>query len=245
MAIEIKQDGGAIQFKDCDDHYELIFTDDFIVPSSGSFSSESKSYTLITNIVNEMRKANHEKELHVFIASFGGHAHALNMMLQQVLEFKYRVSINLGMADSAGWMLMFACQERYGSPFSEYMYHEMSGFECGKNKEIKHVNEFCIKWWDELLSKTDTRKVLTGEELKLGETTEVYFTGAELISRGAIKDYAEYTKRKIPSKTTCWKVGDDLYMQEDGEYVKYVKSGDKTTYANLVEKARDVKQETK
>lgn len=226
----------AIRFLDKGEHYELIFTDDFNVPSSGTM--EGKNYTIITDVLMDMRNANHDKELHIFVGSYGGRAHALNMLFQQVLEFKHRVAINLGMADSCGWMLTFACQERYGSPYCEYMYHEMFCFEMGKISEVKNSNEFCRTWWNELLDRTDTKNVLTEGELKLGETSEVWLTGRDLISRGAIKDYSEYAKRTLPTKTDCWQVGESIYMQDGDEYVLYRKDGKKRLdYAGLVAEA--------
>lgn len=216
-----------VRFEDKGDHYELIFTDEFNVPTSGTMMEGMKPYTLITDVVTDMRNANHDKELHIFVASFGGEVHALCMILQQVLEFKHRVAINMGMADSCGWMLTFACQERYGSPFSDYMYHEMSGGSWGKTVEMKHQNDFAERWWNELFERTDTKNVLTEEELKLGETSEVWLTGAELIARGAVKDYSEYPRRKIPSKSECWKIGDNVYLKDGDEYVLYRKDGRK------------------
>lgn len=40
----------SIRFEDKENHYELIFTDEFNIPSSGMMF-DSKSYTLITDIV--------------------------------------------------------------------------------------------------------------------------------------------------------------------------------------------------
>lgn len=241
MADEKKIDLGAdkyknqpIRFEDKGDHYELIFTDEFNVPTSGTMMQGGKPYTILTDIVTDMRNANHNKELHIFIASYGGEVHALSMILQQVFEFKYRVAINMGMADSCGWMLTFACQERYGSPFCDYMYHEMSSGSWGKTVEMKHQNEFAQKWWKELFNRTDTKNVLTEEELKLGETSEVWFTGAELIKRGAIRDYAEYADRIIPVPSDCWKAGDSIYIKEGDEYVLYKKDKKKLDYKALL-----------
>lgn len=237
-----KYKGQPIRFEDKGDHYELIFTDEFNVPTSGTMMQGGKPYTLLTDVVTDMRNANHEKELHVFIASYGGEVHALCMILQQVLEFKYRVAVNMGMADSCGWMLTFACQERYGSPFSDYMYHEMSGGAFGKTVEMKHQNDFAERWWRELFERTDTRSVLTEDELKLGETSEVWLTGAELIARGAIRDYAEYPKRNAVVKANdMYKAGDRLFRKEADGYVEYVKADGDHAYAwkDLVAIAND------
>ncbi len=232
-----KYKGQPIRFEDKGDHYELIFTDDFNVPTSGTMSMNGKPYTILTDVVTDMRNANHDKELHIFVASYGGEVHALNMILQQVFQFKHRVAINMGMADSCGWMLTFACQERYGSPFCDYMYHEMSCGTFGKNVEIRNQNEFATNWWKELLSRTDTANVLTEEELKLGETSEVWFTGAELIRRKAIRDYSEYIGRKIPVKSECWKVGDAIYVKDGDEYTMYKKDKKKLDYDGLLKEA--------
>lgn len=232
-----KYKGQPVRFEDKGDHYELIFTDEFNVPTSGTLMDGGKAYTIITDVVTDMRNADHDKELHIFIASYGGEVHALNMILQQVFEFRHRVAINMGMADSCGWMLTFACQERYGSPFCDYMYHEMSGGAWGKTVEIKNQNEFTSRWWKELLDRTDTKNVLTKEELKLGETSQVWFTGAELIKRGAVKDYSEYRCRKVPAKSECWKVGDSIYVKDGDEYVLYKKDRKKLDYGGLVKEA--------
>jgi ATP-dependent protease ClpP protease subunit len=227
-----KYKGQPIRFEDKGDHYELIFTDEFNVPTSGTMVQGGKPYTLLTDVVTDMRNADHDKELHVFIASYGGEVHALCMIMQQMLEFRHRVAVNLGMADSCGWMLTFACQERYGSPFSDYMYHEMSGGSWGKTVEMRHQNDFAAKWWRELFDRTDTRNVLTEEELRLGETSEVWLTGAELIARGAIRDYSEYSKRiPVVRANDMYKVGDRIFRKEDDGYVEYVKAKDDFPYS--------------
>lgn len=235
-SFDDKYKGQPVRFEDKGDHYELIFTDEFNTPTSGTMG-DGKSYTLITDVVTDMRNADHDKELHVFIASYGGAVHALNMIFQQLFLFKHRVAINMGMADSCGWMLTFACQERYASPFSDYMYHEMSSLSFGKNAENRNRDSFHDRWWKELLDRTDTRDVLTEEELKLGETSEVWLTGAELIERGAVKDYAEYSKRRIPLKSDCWMAGDSVYIKDGDEYVLYKKDKKKLDYYGLLKEA--------
>lgn len=229
----------AIRFTDKGDYYELIFTDEFISPTSGSYGKE-KPYTLITDIIIDMKNANKEKELHIFIGSYGGQVTCLNMMFQQILEFKHRVGINLGMADSCGWMLYFTCHERYASSFSQFMYHEMSGLRYGKIKELEADVKFCKSWWDELFKNTYTSEVLTEEELKLGQTSEVWFTGAELIKRGCVKDYSEYSNRKKLSKVDlAYQIDGKIYVKEGDKFVKYQKSSknEEYTYLELLNKA--------
>lgn len=200
-----KYEGKNVRWIEHRDHYELIFTDNFVTPSSGGFRQTSNGpasifgSALLTDIIMDMRAGDKEREVHVFVGSFGGEVAALNMILQQLLTYQYRVGINLGTACSCGWMLLFACQERYVSPFSQNMYHDISCVCGGKHSELHHNAEFMGKLQKELLKVTDTTKVLTEKELELGRTTEVCITGRELIERGAAKDYEAYINRQIPS----------------------------------------------
>ena len=109
-----------IRFIDKDDHYELIFTDEFNTPTSGTYNND-KPETLITDVITDMRAADKTKELHIFVGSFGGLVVGLNMLLQQVFEFEFRVGINLGTACSCGFMLLASCNEIYTAEFSQWM----------------------------------------------------------------------------------------------------------------------------
>lgn len=199
----------TIRWIDKGSHYELIFTDDFVTPSSNSLNSEKGflmprfGSALLTDIIMDMREGDKSKEVHVFIGSFGGEVAALNMILQQLLSYEYRVGINLGTACSCGWILLFACHERYVSPFSQAMYHDISSICGGKHTEVQRNAEFMGRWQKELLKISDTVNVLTEKELELGKTTEVWLTGEELIQRGAAKDYQEYLHRSIPMPAFC------------------------------------------
>ena len=206
MGEEDKYQGENIRWIDAGDHYELIFTDDFVTPSSHernlSFvqgGSLFGSKSLLTDIILDMRQGHKQKEVHVFVSSFGGEVAALSMILQQLLCYPHRIGINLGTACSCGWMLLFACPERYVSPFSQAMYHDMSIMTMGKHTELRCSAEFMAWWQKELLHVTDTQKVLTEKELELGRTSEVWFTGRQLIERGAARDYREYLSRRTPN----------------------------------------------
>ena len=244
-----KYDNKAIRWLDKGSHYELIFTDDFITPSSSGAGRQgpiplppSFGNSLLTDIILDMRDGMKDKEVHVFVGSFGGEVTALNMILQQLLTYQYRVGINLGTACSCGWMLLFACQERYVSPFSQAMYHDISGFCGGKHTELQRNAEFIGRWQKELLKITDTAKVLTEKELELGRTTEVWLTGRELIERGAARDYSEYTNRVIPMPLPCFvDVHGNIYGHTPEGWVHMEKKNEKPlTYAELVKMANTI-----
>ena len=241
-----KYDNKAIRWLDKGSHYELIFTDDFYTPSSTGAGKQGPGpfppifgNALLTDIILDMRDGVKEKEVHVFVGSFGGEVAALNMILQQLLTYQYRVGINLGTACSCGWMLLFACHERYVSPFSQAMYHDISTVCGGKHTELQRNAEFMGRWQKELLKITDTAKVLTEKELELGRTSEVWLTGRELIDRGAARDYAEYQNRVIPMPMPCFvNVKGKIYGQSMNGWVRMEKTGENPlSYPELVKLA--------
>ena len=217
-----KYNNKLIRFLDKDDHYELIFTDDFSVPYSASTSSND---SVMTDIVTDLRDADKSKELHIFVASYGGDVHCLNMILQYISQFKYTIGINLGYACSCGFMILAFCNEIYTTPYATFLYHQMSSLNFGKVTEFKNYTEFLHNWWNILLEKSYIKKILTPEELKLGETTEVWLTGQELIDRNIANDYNMYAKRSIPQpiNNEFFQAGDDIYRKEGNSYVRYVK----------------------
>ena len=209
----------TIRFYNKDDHYELIFTDYFDVP--GTY--ENKANTNIVDIVTDLRSADKTKELHIFVGSYGGYVHCLNMLIQHILQFEYRVGINLGMADSCGFMLLCYCNEIYTSPWCEFMYHEMSGLNWGKVSEQRNLVEYNEKWWNILVENSFASQILTKEELTLGKTSEVYLTGDELLRRGVVMDYESYKNRCIPTKTDneFYIVKGEVYRKIGTVYKKY------------------------
>ena len=217
----------AIRWNDCGDHYELVFTDNFVTPGSGRSEMgpgmpmpfRLPGSAILTDLVMDMKAGDRSKEVHVFVGSFGGEVAALSMVLQQLLTYEYRVGINLGVACSCGWMLLFACQERYVSPFSQNLYHDMSAASFGKHSEIRNQNCFMERWQQELDKVTDTSKVLTERERELGRTSEVWLTGQELIDRGAARDYSEYLTRPMPMPTgRLLMVNGKLYVASPAGY---------------------------
>lgn len=220
-----KYENKAIRFYDKGTHCELIFTDDFNLPSSGQMHDGIEANTLITDIVTDLRRANKDKEIHIFVSSFGGYVIGLNMFLQELMQFKHRVGINIGTACSCGFMLLAYCEELYTSPFAEFMYHSMFSVNGGKVTEVKKRNEFDEKLWKLIVQNSYVNEMLTPDELKLAETSEVWLTGADLINRGVAADYTFYNYRNFPlyADNEFYVIGNEVYRQEGQSFVKYVK----------------------
>ena len=188
----------ALRFLDKGDHYELIHMDDFALPSVPSPLMGNHNSQPLPDVLLDLKNADKSKELHIFVLSHGGFVASLNALMQQVREFDYVVGVNLGTACSCGFMLLACANELYTSPYCEFMYHVMSGGAFGKVAEMSNQSQFCRKWWDALCANTTVNQILTPDEMKLGETTEVWLTGAELIKRGVARDYSEYVNRCTP-----------------------------------------------
>ena len=117
-----------VMFRDCDDHYELIYT--------GEFEDVGKDSIAVTKLIQDLKDGDKDMELHILINSIGGSVDNLSFVLQQVLEYRHRVTICCGSALSAGFILWACGHERYVSPYSELMYHTIySGYE-GKGTEL-------------------------------------------------------------------------------------------------------------
>ena len=194
-----RYDNKCIRFYDKTDHYELWFMDDFNLPGSGKMWEGGSEYTLICDIVEELFNGDPNKELHIFIWSMGGAVDTLSTLLQGISRYRRTIAVNLGVADSAGWMLFFSCDERYASRHSEFMYHGVSLFTFGKVEETAATVEYTKRRVIEIHTENENiTKYLTPEEIKLSESTQVWFTGSELILRGACEDYDKYFRRISP-----------------------------------------------
>ena len=91
-----------IRFYDKGDHYELWFMDDFTNPGSGKMMKSGSEYTLICDIAEELFNGDINKELHIFIWSYGGLVDTLSTVLQGISRYRRKVAVNLGVCDSAG-----------------------------------------------------------------------------------------------------------------------------------------------
>lgn len=184
-----KYSNKAIRFLDKNTHYELIFTDEF--PSSGRFNS------VITDILIDLKEAVKTKELHIFINSIGGVLTTLTALMQQIREFEYIVTVVMGEADSAGFMLWALGDEKYCSKYSQLMYHSASTLMEGKLSELANYSEHMMDSMQIIAEELHIEDLLTKEEIEKGEHTEVWISGKELINRGKAKDYSEYVNREI------------------------------------------------
>jgi len=218
----------SLRFYDYDNHYDLIFADEFVLPNN--------EYTVITDIMVDLKDADKEKEIHIYINSQGGCTNNLCMVLQQLLEFEHRVTICAGSALSSGFLLFCCGHEKYVSVFSELMYHAIStDIENGKPSELiimsRHYGKI-MEYYNNILCMNE---ILTKEEIEMGETSEVWLTGKDLINRNVAKDYSKFKKKNILSKVDVFVKNEMLYKKENDIYVEYKSTGNITSYKNLIE----------
>ena len=227
--------GSQVQFIEKRKNYELILMDDFPVMSSSS----DPNCEQFVELFSALKDCDKNKELHIFINSYGGSVDTLNILLQQIIQFKYRVGICCGIACSCGCDLLFTCNERYISPFSQVLYHDISISQNGDEKisNVMNVATFSKEWSEEIDRVSCIRFFLTNEEKEKGRLSDVYFTGKELIARGACKDYSEYLNRHIPERSNdVIQIGNDLWkLDDDGSWIKFQSTGKKTPTPDLFE----------
>lgn len=216
-----------IKFVENKTHYDLFYFDNFQFPD--------KDYTVLADVVMDLKNADKSKELHIWICSYGGFIINLISLIQQINEFDHIVTICNGSAMSCGFLLWCLGHERYVSPISDLLYHAISTGAYGKGFEILSVGKFVERHTDILVRMVGADKVLSREEIKIGETTEVWFLGEDFIKRGVAKDFSEYKNRVIPTKVEVTMHKDKIYFKENGKYIQYEKkSNEGVSYVDII-----------
>ena len=179
----------SIQFYKKDNRYILIFADVFFPSSKEDF--------VITDLYKDLQEADKKCEIHIFIDSPGGDCSTLEMLASEIRKFAQVITVCRGHAMSAGFLLWLIGDERYVTPGAALMFHEAThlGWLDIKTKEVKNWNEFSLKLNKQLLKEFQVEDFLTADELKLGETSEVWFTGQDMIDRKLALPYDNYNHR--------------------------------------------------
>lgn len=215
-------------FKDCDDHYELIYT--------GEFESIGRNSTEMINLLRDLKNGDKDKELHILISSIGGDVENLILILQQVLQYNHRVTVCCGAALSAGFILWATGHEKYVSPYSELMYHTIFSGYAGKGTELttygNHIERLTLK----IMESVNMCNLISEEDMQKGKSTEVWYTGEDFIKNGKAKDYSEYVKRQIPLAAIVILAGNKFFAKSDkNNYVELVINSDiEYTYEDLL-----------
>ena len=222
-----------LKFRDCGDHYELVFADLFMHPD--------KDYTVATEIMIDLKDADKNKEIHVYINSDGGCCSNLSMIVQQLLEFHHCVTIVIGNAISAGFVLFCCGKERYVSAYSELMFHGITAFAFNKASEISAIGKHVEGLERTLFDAVDIRDILIDAEIEKGKTTEIWFLGEEMIKRGVAKDFSKFKERAMPTKEEFLSKNNRYFHFEDNIFVEYKKTDKKFSYTelSLMKKDRD------
>ena len=107
-----------------------------------------------------------------------------------------------------------------------------SGWLDMKSYEVKSWNEFSLKLNKQLLKEFQVEDFLTADELKLGETSEVWFTGQDMIDRKLALPYDNYNHRLTFGVVKD--VDGNLWeSDEQGIFTLYKKSKTSKTLAEL------------
>lgn len=216
-------------FKDCEDHYELIYT--------GEFESIGRNSTEMINLLRDLKNGDKDKELHILISSIGGDVENLILILQQILQYNHRVTVCCGAALSAGFMLWATGHEKYVSPYSELMYHTIySGYE-GKGVELTTYGNHIERLTYKLMEAVNMQDLISEEDMQKGKSTEVWYTGEDFINAGKAKDYSEYVKREIPLGAIVILSGGRFFAKSnENKYVELMINADvEYTYGDLLE----------
>ena len=225
-----------VMFRDCDDHYELIYT--------GEFEDVGKDSIAVTKLIQDLKDGDKDMELHILINSIGGSVDNLSFVLQQVLEYRHRVTICCGSALSAGFILWACGHERYVSPYSELMYHTIdSGYE-GKGTELTSYGNHVERLTMELMEAVNMKDIISKDDMERGKSTEVWYLGKDFIESGKAKDYSEYASRRIPTVALITIAANRFFAKSGDNYLELVLNEEKEySYGDILEMDRESEQE--
>lgn len=226
-----------VSFKDCDDHYELIYT--------GEFESIGRNSTEMINLLRDLKEGNKDKELHILISSIGGDVENLILILQQVLQYNHRVTVCCGAALSAGFMLWATGHEKYVSPYSELMYHTIYSGYAGKGVELTTYGNHIERLTTKLMEAVNMADLISEEDMQKGKSTEVWYTGEDFINAGKAQDYSEYIKREVPMGAVLLLSGGRFFAKAlNNSYVELVVNDDNEyTYMDILNFNKEVIEE--
>jgi ATP-dependent protease ClpP protease subunit len=205
-----KYAGEPVSFRDKGDHYELTFT--------GEFGSLCRENHVFTDLIEDLKDGTKDYELHIFISSVGGDAETLAAILQQVLQYRQRVTICSGLCCSAGFFLWAAGNERYASRYSELMYHAPPCCYEAKVTELNDFSRHMEKITEGLIEATSLRSLIPEQDVERGRTTEVWYTGSDFIERGLAKDYRDYPSRVPPNLVAVLEAGGRFFAKWGERY---------------------------
>ena len=225
-----------VMFRDCDDHYELIYT--------GEFEDVGKDSIAVTKLIQDLKDGDKDMELHILINSIGGSVDNLSFVLQQVLEYRHRVTVCCGSALSAGFILWACGHERYVSPYSELMYHTIySGYE-GKGTELTSYGNHVERLTMELMEAVSMKDIISKDDMERGKSTEVWYLGKDFIESGKAKDYSEYASRRIPTVALITIAANRFFAKSGDNYLELVLNEEKEySYGDILEMDRESEQE--
>lgn len=222
-------------FRECDDHYELIYT--------GEFEDVGRASIAVTKLIQDLKDGDKDTELHIFVNSVGGSVDNLSFVLQQALQYRHRVTICCGSALSAGFILWACGHERYVSPYSELMYHTIySGYE-GKGTELTSYGNHIERLTTELMNAVDMKNLISDGDMQKGRSTEVWYLGKDFIDSGKAKDYSEYAVRCAPLSAMVTLAGGRLFAKSSDKYVELlIGEENEYSYSEILEIERDTKE---
>ena len=225
-----------VMFHDCDDHYELIYT--------GEFEDVGRESIAVTKLIRDLKDGDKDMELHILINSIGGSVDNLSFVLQQVLQYRHRVTVCCGSALSAGFILWACGHEKYVSPYSELMYHTIySGYE-GKGTELASYGNHVERLTDQLMEAVDMKSLISEEDMQKGKSTEVWYLGRDFIAAGKAKDYSEYVKREIPITLAITLAGNRFFAKAGENYMELVLNTEKEfSYTDLLDIHKKAQEE--
>lgn len=150
---------------------------------------EIEEYLLIIKKLEDLSEK--YNVIFVDINSQGGYLQTLTHLVNVIRKFDFIITCNSSVCLSAGFTLWCLGDIRLSYPYSEFMWHRESWGMFNKTGSQKRYADHNEKIY-EIFMKDIVSDVLTEEQIKLGEETEVWLLGDEMIEKQIATDATDF-----------------------------------------------------
>jgi len=172
--------------------------------------------------------------IEIFINSIGGDLVSTIDLIGILKRFNNIITVNTGEALSAGFFIWATGSIRLAYKYSMFMAHREAYGMFGKTKEHKNyvqkIDDVYSKLYEELFS-----KILTKNELKLSETTEVWLSAEDIVNRGSGLYYDDYNNGLLElANIYVSPVTNKYYKYDNGKFIE-IEIEEKQEFENEME----------
>lgn len=170
------------------DHYKdwderAIYIDYDIDESLFAVTKQILSY----NRADKNIPVKERKPIHIYIHSYGGDLHQTNALISTMLASKTPIiTVNMGVAMSAGFIILLAGHKRYAMKYAQGMCHQGSGGATGTYDQMEEQQKNYKKLIDGMRSYILERTSIDSKTFGKNKSKDWYMSADEMLEYGVV-----------------------------------------------------------